>query len=43
MRSERDPGLLVLPTHRLIGGESLDWVGAVLRATERFEVVRLEE
>ena len=41
--SERDPGLLVLPTHRLIGGESRDWVGAVLRATERFDVVRLED
>jgi uncharacterized protein (DUF1015 family) len=41
--SEHDPGLLVLPAHRLIGGESLDWVGAVLRATERFEVVKLED
>ncbi len=39
---EHDPGLLLLPTHRLIGGDPVDWKGNVLRLSDRFDVVRLE-
>jgi uncharacterized protein (DUF1015 family) len=38
---ESDPGLLLLPTHRTVGGEPLNWIGAALDATARFEIVRL--
>ncbi len=40
---EHDPGLLLLPTHRLIGGGPVDWKGSVLRLSDRFDVVRLQE
>ncbi len=40
---EGDPGLLLLPTHRVVAGDQLNWVGAVLEASGRFEVVRLGE
>lgn len=40
---EGDPGLLLLPTHRVVAGDQLNWVGAVLKASGRFEVVRLGE
>lgn len=38
---ESDPGLLLLPAHRTIGGEPLDRIGAALDAASDFEVVRL--
>lgn len=40
---EGDPGLLLLPTHRVIGGGPLDIVPTVLRMADRFEIVRLDE
>lgn len=36
--SERDPGLIIWPTHRVIAGSDVDWAAAVNRAKERFEV-----
>ncbi len=40
---EGDPGLLLLPTHRVIGGASLNWVAAALKTSERFDITRIEE
>lgn len=40
---ESDPGLLLLPTHRTIGGELLDWDAAALNAASDFEVIRLSD
>lgn len=40
---ESDPGLLLLPTHRTIGGEPLDWEDAVQAAAPDFEVNRLSD
>jgi uncharacterized protein (DUF1015 family) len=40
---EDDPGLLLLPTHRTIGGDPLDWTAAALGAASDFEVVRLAD
>ncbi len=40
---EGDPGLLLLPTHRTIGGEPLNWSGASLDAASDFEVTRLTD
>jgi uncharacterized protein (DUF1015 family) len=40
---ETDPGLMLLPTHRTIAGEQVDWIGAALRASARFDIVRLED
>ncbi|NIN70788.1 MAG: DUF1015 family protein [Gemmatimonadetes bacterium] len=40
---ESDPGLLLLPTHRTIGGEPLNWSGAALDAASDFEVIRLAD
>ncbi|MGD2152434.1 MAG: DUF1015 domain-containing protein [Gemmatimonadales bacterium] len=40
---ESDPGLLLLPTHRTIGGEPLDWNAAVLNASTDFEITRLSD
>jgi uncharacterized protein (DUF1015 family) len=39
---ESDPGLLLLPTHRVIGGEPLDW-SAALDAASEFEISRLTD
>jgi uncharacterized protein (DUF1015 family) len=38
---ENDPGLLLLPTHRLFHGDPVPWVSAVSKTSDRFEVVRL--
>jgi uncharacterized protein (DUF1015 family) len=38
---EGDPGLLLLPTHRTIGGEPLNWSGAARDAASDFEVIRV--
>ncbi|MGD8697812.1 MAG: DUF1015 domain-containing protein [Gemmatimonadales bacterium] len=38
---EDDPGLLLLPTHRLMHGDPLPWVSAVLKTSDRFDVSRL--
>ncbi len=40
---ESDPGLLLLPTHRTIGGEPLDWIAAAAEAESDFEVTRLTD
>jgi uncharacterized protein (DUF1015 family) len=40
---ESDPGLLLLPTHRLVSGDRLNWIDAVLKASDTFDVVRLSE
>ncbi len=40
---ENDPGLLLLPTHRTIAGEQVNWVAAALKATSHFDIVRLDE
>jgi uncharacterized protein (DUF1015 family) len=40
---ETDSGLLLLPTHRTVGGEPLDWISAVRESSDRFEVVKLSE
>ncbi|UCC72158.1 MAG: DUF1015 domain-containing protein [Gemmatimonadota bacterium] len=40
---ESDPGLLLLPTHRTIGGEPVNWIGAALNAAADFEIVRLAD
>lgn len=40
---EDDPGLLLSPTHRTIGGEPLDWVAAVQDAASDFEVTELSD
>jgi uncharacterized protein (DUF1015 family) len=40
---ETDPGLLLLPTHRVMRGASLPWISAVLKTTDRFEILRLDE
>ncbi len=40
---ENDPGLLLLPAHRTIGGEPLDWIGAALDAASDFEIIRLTD
>ncbi|UCF20518.1 MAG: DUF1015 domain-containing protein [Gemmatimonadota bacterium] len=41
--AENDPGLLLLPTHRTIAGEPLNWAAAALKASARFDIVRLDE
>jgi uncharacterized protein (DUF1015 family) len=38
---ENDPGLLLLPTHRVIVGEPIDWAAAVRRSAARFDVTDL--
>ena len=38
---EGDPGLQLLPTHRIVTGERIDWSEAVERVGDRFEVQRL--
>jgi uncharacterized protein (DUF1015 family) len=40
---EDDPGLLLLPTHRLLHGDPVSWVSAVMKTSDRFEVVRLDD
>jgi uncharacterized protein (DUF1015 family) len=40
---ESDPGLLLLPTHRVIAGGELDWDGAAQGASGSFEIVRLDD
>jgi uncharacterized protein (DUF1015 family) len=40
---DSDPGLLLLPTHRTVAGEPLDWVGAALKATEHFQIARFDD
>ncbi len=40
--SENDPGLLLLPTHRAVGGSALDWAGAIERLRDRFQVRMLD-
>jgi uncharacterized protein (DUF1015 family) len=40
---ETDPGLLLLPTHRTVGGEPVEWSTAILETSDRFEVVKLSE
>lgn len=40
---EGDPGLALLPAHRVVTGEPLEWIGAVLKASGRFDVKRLGE
>ncbi len=40
---ESDPGLVLLATHRTIGGDRLDWIAATLEAAGRFEITRLAE
>lgn len=40
--SEGDPGLLLLPTHRVVRGGPLDCEKAVREAGDRFEVTRVE-
>jgi uncharacterized protein (DUF1015 family) len=40
---EGDPGLLLLPTHRVVSGGSVDWDTAMSRAAEWFDVKRLSE
>ncbi len=39
---EDDPGLLLLSTHRVVSGLSLDWEGAIERVSDRFEARRLD-
>ena len=39
---EGDPGLLLLPTHRVVAGGTLDWNGALERVSHRFQVRRLD-
>jgi uncharacterized protein (DUF1015 family) len=41
--SEDDPGLLLLPTHRLLHGDPIPWISAVLKTSDRFEVIRLKD
>lgn len=38
---ERDPGLLLLPTHRIVTGDPIDWSEAIGRTEDRFEVRRM--
>jgi uncharacterized protein (DUF1015 family) len=40
---ENDPGLLLLPTHRTVGGEPVDWSSAAHKTSDRFEEVKLGE
>ncbi len=40
---ESDPGLLLFPTHRVVSGAAVNWVGAALRAAGRFDVKRLSD
>lgn len=40
---ESDPGLLLLPTHRVVSGDPVNWIGAALQASGRFDVKRLSE
>jgi len=40
---EGDPGLLLLPTHRVVSGDSVKWVDAISQAADRFDVKRLSE
>jgi uncharacterized protein (DUF1015 family) len=40
---ESDPGLQLLPTHRVVSGDEVNWVGAALQASGRFDVKRLSE
>jgi uncharacterized protein (DUF1015 family) len=40
---EGDPGLLLLPTHRVVAGGPVDWVEAASNAEGRFDVKRLSE
>ncbi len=40
---ESDPGLQLLPTHRAIVGEPLDWEAAVLKMSDKFDVVEMDE
>lgn len=40
---ENDPGLLLLATHRVITGGRLDWRGALVSLSGRFEIGKLEE
>jgi uncharacterized protein (DUF1015 family) len=39
---ESDPGLQLLPTHRAIVGDPLDWEAAVLKMSEKFDVVDMD-
>jgi len=41
--SEDDPGLLLKPTHRLLHGDPIPWISAVLKTSDRFEVIRLKD
>ncbi len=38
---DSDPGLLLLPAHRAVGGEPLDWESAVQSVSGRFDVVEV--
>ncbi len=38
-----DPGLIVLPTHRLVRGGEIDWKKAVERLRERFQIRELDK
>ena len=40
---ENDPGLLLLPTHRVVGGDPLEWDAAVEEFSDRFEVMDVED
>ncbi len=40
---EGDPGLLLLPTHRIVTGARVDWTEAIGRVEDRFQVRRLDE
>ena len=40
---ESDPGLLLLPTHRVVSGDPVNWIGAASQASGRFDVRRLSE
>lgn len=40
---ETDPGLLLLPTHRVLGGDPLPWASTVAQVSDRFETIRLDE
>jgi uncharacterized protein (DUF1015 family) len=40
---ETDSGLLLLPTHRIVSGEPVEWTSAILKMSDRFEVVKLSE
>jgi len=40
---ETDPGLLLLPTHRVLSGDPIAWASTVTRMSDRFEAVRLDD